>query len=306
MIAMRDSFRPMLAGKAPADLTKLRYPVLASPKLDGIRCIIREGRAMSRNLKPIPNRYVRAALVGLPNGFDGELLVEGGFAACQSFFMSREPKEWTNDWYFFAFDWLTPDEALSTGLGEGFQDRLEALTLWSESCGYNNLHIVEHVLISSAEDLLTYDSTNVEQGFEGTMVRDPDGDYKFGRSTTREGHLLKIKRFEDEEAIVVDVVERMHNANDLQQDALGHAKRSHCKAGMVPVGDLGALVCRTEDGAEFQIGSGFTEQQRRELWEYPIIGRTVTFKHQPDPGGRKPGQAPRFPIFKGLRHKDDL
>lgn len=304
------TFKPMLSGKAPADLTKLTYPVLASPKLDGIRCIIRDGLALSRNLKPIPNERVREALEGLPDGVDGELMVEGGFNACQSFFMSREPSEWTNDWWLFAFDWIRSLTAEQLP----FQNRLAHLTCWSENNGHNNLHVVQHVLIANSEQLLAYDAENVARGFEGTMVRDPEGPYKFGRSTAREGYLLKIKQFEDEEAVVVDAVERMHNENELEQDALGHAKRSHAKAGMVPAGDLGALVCRTADGAEFQIGSGFTADQRSMYWELHrrfgdvagVTGRTVTFKHQPPPGGRQPGQAPRFPVFKGFRNAGDM
>lgn len=294
----------MLAGKAPADLTQLRYPVLASPKLDGIRCTILNGVATARSLKPIPNNYVRRALEGIPDGVDGELMVEGGFNACQSLFMSRDREE-PNFW-FFAFDWY---KTFGFHVDVPFETRLEELTLWSERHGHNNLHVVEHVEIHNSEQLAAYEAQCLSDGFEGVMVRDPAGPYKHGRSTTREGFLLKIKQFADEEAVVIGAVERMHNENELEQDNLGHAKRSHAKAGMVPAGDLGALVCRTEDGAEFQIGTGFTAAQRVELWEYPgndIIGRVVTFKHQPDPGGRLAGQAPRFPVFIRFRDPIDM
>lgn len=283
-------FKPMLAGKAPADLTTLRYPVLASPKLDGVRCVMRDGVAMSRNLKPIPNQHVQETLRGLPDGIDGELMVDGDFAAVQSAVMSAtgRPVFW-----LFAFDWHANLI--------GFQDRLSSLAIWSETRGNSALRVVEHVLIEDAEQLAEYEEQTVARGFEGIMVRDPDGPYKFGRSTTREGYLLKIKRTEDEEATVIDVVERMHNANAREQDAFGRTKRSSAKDGMVPAGDLGALVVVTNDSAEFQIGSGFTAEQRVEFWNTPIIGRTVTFTHQPPPGGRPAGQAPRFPVFKGWR-----
>lgn len=301
------TFKPMLAGKAP-ELELIRYPVLASPKLDGIRCVILDGAAMSRNLKPIPSDFVREQLRGLPNGIDGELMVEGGFNACQSAFMSKTWTRESPDFWFFAFDWHgAPHRKLGDLLG--FQGRLEALTRWSEENGHNNLHVVQHVLVRNEEELRVLDALHIEQGFEGTMVRAQNGPYKFGRSTTREGFLLKIKLFEDEEAEVIGVVERMHNDNEQERDELGRAKRSSAKAGKRPAGDLGALVCRTPDGAEFEIGSGFTAAQRVELWEMSKGSGTwprVTFKHQPDPGGRKPGQAPRFPVFKGFRHGDDL
>lgn len=49
---------PMLA-TAVENLDVLKYPVLVSPKLDGIRCLIIDGVAMSRSLKPIPNKHVQ-------------------------------------------------------------------------------------------------------------------------------------------------------------------------------------------------------------------------------------------------------
>ena len=63
--------KPMLA--APSDGNDLKYPIMVSPKLDGVRAIIIDGVVMSRSLKPIPNKYVQS-LFGLEkfNGFDGE------------------------------------------------------------------------------------------------------------------------------------------------------------------------------------------------------------------------------------------
>ena len=67
-------FKPMLAGEA--DVEKLVYPVLGSPKLDGIRVIIKDRVVLSRSLKPIPNAYIQK-LFGREEfeGFDGELTV---------------------------------------------------------------------------------------------------------------------------------------------------------------------------------------------------------------------------------------
>ncbi|MEX3614478.1 MAG: hypothetical protein VB141_12185 [Burkholderia gladioli] len=51
-------FKPMLA----ATLTKpelIKFPVWASPKIDGIRCVFFGGAAYSRSLKPIPNPVVQ-------------------------------------------------------------------------------------------------------------------------------------------------------------------------------------------------------------------------------------------------------
>ncbi|NKB42542.1 MAG: hypothetical protein GKR86_16160, partial [Ilumatobacter sp.] len=162
------AIKPMLAGKAPADLKHLKFPVLASPKLDGIRCTIRNGEATSRSGKLIPNEYVREQLRGLPEGIDGELMVEGGFNACQSFFMSKDKVD--PNWFFFTFDW---DREGRTHYP--FDLRLSHLTQWSEQHGHNNLHVVEHVLIENALSLALYEADMLEEGHEGVMVRSPEG-----------------------------------------------------------------------------------------------------------------------------------
>ena len=57
------------------------------------------------------------------------------------------------------------------------------------------------------------------------MVRTPDSPYKCGRSTEREAWLLKIKRFEDAEAVVLGTYEGMSNMNEAGVDAFGRTKR---------------------------------------------------------------------------------
>ena len=69
---MKQVIKPMLA--VEVDFNKLRYPVYAQPKLDGIRVIIKDGVVYSRSLKPIPNKHVQS-LFGHLHGADGELIV---------------------------------------------------------------------------------------------------------------------------------------------------------------------------------------------------------------------------------------
>lgn len=140
------------------------------------------------------------------------------------------------------------------------------------------------------------------------MVRDPDGPYKHGRSTTREGTLLKIKQFADEEMTVTSFVEMMHNDNEAEEDAFGRTKRSTSKEGMRPAGVMGVMVGETEDGAIVELGTGFTAEEREVMWNMrdQLVGKLVKFKHLPDPGGRTAGQRPRHPVYLGFRDTADL
>ena len=73
---MNSITKPMLAGKCER-LDALSFPVLATPKLDGIRCLKIDGRALTRSFKPVSNRSTREWIeANLPDGLDGELIVQ--------------------------------------------------------------------------------------------------------------------------------------------------------------------------------------------------------------------------------------
>lgn len=288
------TFKPMLAGKAPEDLSTLLFPLLVSPKLDGIRCIIRDGVAVSRKLIPIPNKFVQAQLKGLPDGLDGELMLElpGSFAKVSSAVMSIEGEP---DFSFRVFDRAEPQQFR-------FQVRYDGL---AKLPFIPYLYVVPHVLVRNHEELMVLEQQYVQLGYEGIMLRAPDGLYKFGRSTTREGGLLKLKRFEDAEAVVIGVEEQMHNANEATTDNLGHTKRSSHAAGKVGMGMLGALVCRMPSGVEFNIGTGFTAGDRMKYWAIreTLIGRIVKYKFQPSHVGTDGAPCPA--VFLGFRDARD-
>lgn len=293
--------KPMLAVEAPKEL---KFPVYASPKLDGIRAVVKDGLLLSRSLKPIPNEFVQDALGHEAlNGLDGELTVGPANApnvmqATTSGVMSREG---TPNFLFWVFDyWTHPTtpyrdryENLRAGLKPGLLDR------------FPHIRILTQTLINHSADLQEYENDIVSQGFEGVMVRSVDGPYKYGRSTAREGTLLKVKRFTDAEAVVIGLEERMHNANEATINALGRTERSSHKANLVPTGTLGALRVRDiKTGIEFNIGTGFDDPLRARLWSLgnALLGQVVTYKSF-ETGVKV---APRFPVFKGFRDARDL
>jgi len=294
----------MLASPCPPEGP--RFPVLASPKLDGVRCLIRDGVALSRKLEPIPNRYVQS-LFGRPDyeGFDGELIVgkptdPGVFQATMSGVMRVEGEP---DVRFFVFDqWDSEDTAFNDRLADvsGLIRLLEQEPGWG-----GKVVAVPHLCLGTAPELAAYVSDCEAHGFEGAMVRDPAGLYKFGRSTAKEGGMLKVKSFADSEAEVIGVVELMRNANEAERDALGHTKRSKAKAGLVPAGVLGALKVRDiHTGVEFQIGSGFDAAQRAAFWAErdALPGRIARYRYF----ASGVVTAPRFPVFAGWRDIRDI
>ncbi len=70
----------MLAGKYDSleQWNKIKFPVMATQKLDGIRCLKVDGVALSRKFKEIPNQHIRQTITaGVPDGCDGEIIIPG-------------------------------------------------------------------------------------------------------------------------------------------------------------------------------------------------------------------------------------
>ena len=158
--------KPMLACKV--NLDKLRFPVYASPKLDGIRCLVIGGKALTRALKPIPNKYIREMLESNAHcleGFDGELVVgeptePNCFNKTSSAVMSFEGEP---DFTFMVFDHL------STGVWEKrwIFDKMMNLNALP-----NFVVFAEQREVSDLEELLQLEEVYVNSGYEGVMLRD--------------------------------------------------------------------------------------------------------------------------------------
>lgn len=289
-----------------SQMAKLSFPVYVSPKLDGIRCVIRNGKALTRSLKPVPNKVIRDTLEELArsglDGCDGELMIDDvTFQEITSSVMSpsAEPH---GEWYFAVFDHYS--ESPAAGARNSFETRIGAAEMRVQSIDSQYVRLVPHELIETEDQLLQFEQDVLADGFEGVMLRDPEGLYKFGRSTLKEGGLLKLKRFTDDEAVVVGAVELQHNENEAFKGELGQTKRSTKKAGKTGGGTLGALRVRHPVFGEFELGTGFTEKQRAELWlsQLELMGSTVKFKYFAV--GVK--DKPRHPVFLGFRSAEDM
>lgn len=292
------TFKPLLAHTIE-DTSKVQYPVLVSVKLDGIRCLIIDGVAVSRTLKPIRNDYIQHC-IGNPefNGMDGEIIVGDVFdKSCyrnsNSGVMSKDGEP---DFKYHIFDYW--DKLQMT-----FSDRYMALT--NHRFTDTKTVVVPHLRCGTESDLLKIESNVLEAGGEGVMVRSMDGPYKHGRSTMKEGTLGKLKRMESSEAEILGVIELQHNMNVAMTNALGYTERSSHKDSKVCGGVMGALNVRCiESGVVFQVGTGFTAEDRELFWNNrdTVVGTLIIYNHFPV--GRK--DLPRHPSYKGMRSPEDM
>jgi DNA ligase-1 len=288
--------------KPEQDLEDLPYPLYASPKIDGIRACTVQGRYLSRTLKEIPNWYIQRSIsfFNLPNGLDGELAVgdlchPNLMQRCMSGVMSQEGNP---VFTFNVFDlWTTP--------ARPYWWRYEQLQAIVAKLGDStHVRLVPQTLVHSSEELRNYENDQLRLGYEGVIVRTPTSRYKYGRSTFREGYLIKLKRYTDAEAIVVGFEELLTNTNPLERDERGYAKRSSHQANLVGSGTLGTLVCRDlATGQEVRLGSGFTARERDDIWaaRERYAGLCVTYKHFAVTGVVAGRRQPIFKCFRDLR-----
>ena len=285
---------PMLAGNY--DPEKAKFPYIATPKIDGIRFVMVDGVALSRKFKPIRNEYIQKILSEcLPDGIDGELTSGDTFQSSTSSIMTIKGEPEFKVWIF---DYVNPEDST---INPYYLRMLELSDLKIK--GNFQYEKLIGTNVKNESELVEIDRIYLENGYEGTMLRNPHGTYKFGRSTVNEGILLKVKHFVDDEAPLIDIIEKYSNQNEAEVDELGYTKRSSSIAGMVPMNTTGALVVN-KDGAKLKIGSGLDDQTRKEIWENKekYLNKMVKYKYFPQ--GVK--DLPRHPVFIGFRDPDDM
>jgi len=113
----------------------------------------------------------------------------------------------------------------------------------------------------------------INLGYEGIIVRHKMAMYERKRSTW----VMKFKPKKEDEYEIIGVQE------EISKDG-------------IPKGSLGALTCKSGDGGVFNIGTGYTEGDRQDMWlaRENLIGKQAKVKYQHLTTGKK---VPRFPVF---------
>src|SRR5208337_1606722 len=190
--SMSKLWKPMLApNEVPSDdFIATRLPLLASYKLDGIRCTVQGGQLLSRSLKPIPNKFLQERFSSLPEGTDGEL-VQGIKQDNETFKRSHKivmksdrPLDFFGDTVrLHVFDRFHPEI--------GFRFRMLDV---DQNIGRQFDHAIpiKQVFVATMNDLAAFEKLALGLGYEGVMLRSLDGPYKQGRATLNQGWLMKL------------------------------------------------------------------------------------------------------------------
>jgi DNA ligase-1 len=290
----------------------LRFPFLGSIKYDGIRLVEHLGEMHTRSLKVVRNYWVRAQLKLLIeraaqfelSGLDGEVICGpvNHPNAMQNTTSGVQSYEGQPQFTFLLFD--TYQHA-----HQPFAQRYARLQEFYAvvAAEFPWLVLVQQVPIANMEQLLAYEAECLEAGYEGVMLRDPNSAYKFGRSSMLQGIIIALKRFVDDEALVLEYREEMENTNPQEQNELGRSKRSGHQANLVGKGSMGTMICKSLKFTEtFRLGGGvgITHALRKEMWLHTDRYQWRLAKYSYQDIGVK--ERPRLPRWKGWRAWDDL
>lgn len=289
----------------PVVLQHLRYPLLALPKLNGFRGHVRDSAVLSASNTPLPNIHLQAFYRHF-HFFDGEFLVgdptdsKNSLNRTSSVVTSQDKP--IEDLKFYTFD-HTQDVL------KPYRHRFGRLPTSLKAVGLKGADkgrvvVLESRLITCEAQLLDTEQEWVDAGYEGLITRDPEAPYKCGKSTAKQAWMGKMKRFADDEGVIIGFVEGEHNTNEATVSRTGHTKRSSAKAGKVPNGTLGAVIVRHKNGKTFGIGTGFTEAERDYIWAHreQYLGKLAKYKYF-EIGS---GDVPVLPVWLGLRDPIDL
>lgn len=118
----------------------------------------------------------------------------------------------------------------------------------------------------------------IAHGEEGIMINDYYGSYEFKRTNA----LLKVKKMQTLDLEIIDFEE-------------GEGRLA---------GTLGAVLVRYKDGNVVKVGSGFSDQLRKEIWQnrHTHLGTICEIQYFEETTNADGGKSLRFPIFKDFRH----
>lgn len=268
-----------------------KYPTsfVVQPKLDGYRCLAFNYSdnvvLRTRNGKHIQGfEELERQIAKLPTGFvyDGEIMA-GDFNGTQKEVFKKKGNK---DGVYHLFDCVSIEEFNTKGRTT-YENRLRYIE--NELKPFVQLELDKVVVVETSkkfsctdedldEQVINLHKEYVEQGYEGTMVKD----LAVGYVTKRTSALQKIKDMETLDLVVIDVLE---GGEDTKYK-----------------GTLGSLVVDYK-GYPVRVGSGYDDIQRKEFWnnKTSMINKVIEVKFQEETKDMNGNLSLRFPIFLKIR-----
>ena len=260
--------------------------MMGSKKLDGYRNLAQidgaDGTLYTRNGTEFENfPLIKEELIelcdGVPHVFDGEVM-SNDFASTQKSAFASKRGTVVGDMKYHVFDLIPYDEWISGVFKTKAFERYDVLANFfaKRVKTGSNLVLVEHTIIESMEHIIELEAKYIAEGYEGLMAN-PNIPYYKGKSSNK---MLKFKTFVSMDCEIVSAY---------RGDSL--SKYSHT---------LGGFTVRQENGVLCDVGGGYDDSERDELWknQKEMIGRVMEVKYQ---NLTEDDKKMRFPVFTRWR-----
>jgi len=276
----------MLAPSKIPQIENLVYPLLVQPKLDGFRCVYVDGQLLSRTGKPMGN----SSLAGHFNTknfpkdkiIDGELYMHGLPFPKLSSILRKDKADIPEGLRFNAYDTMSLEEWNKRQCKGIYSDRIRWVRelINDKIANYKKVIDTPTDLCNTPSEVMSLYNKYLAKGYEGVMLKDPNGLYKWKRVTMNSGEMLKLKPFKSIDLPIKEIY-------DGEKSFTGMA---------------GGVVCTYNDHT-IRIGSGFNVATRKAMAKSPneFIGKTIEIQYfeETEEG------ALRFPTFERFRPDKD-
>jgi len=321
------TFKPQLCPNDEINLNDLSYPLLASTKLDGCRLLIHNGELLTRSLKPLKNKQLREKFQKIADFtkeeeiiLDGECYAHGiPFQFIVSCFMTQDYddikaiKKWTNlcqehDYFisrqemldklkFYCFDCL--DDGMLNDCY--FSARYKAMLEYTKKFPELIVPVI-HKEINNSDELSNYFEEAVNRVYEGLILRNPNGLYKYGRCRISEQNSYKVKPWVTIDSKIIGIVQATVVNDDVEKTVteLGFSRTSKKQGDRHLINKANAFIVDYE-GKELHIPIAMTDEQKLYIWEHQneYIGKFVEYKFMKI--GMKENGLPRIPKMLRMR-----
>lgn len=290
-------FSPILAPNQAIKLTDIPLPLLVSYKLDGIRCLFKDGQMFSRALKSFPNiklreRFIHLAKLSKEKNIilDGELLAKSLTFNELSGITRQLDKAIPEDLFFYCFDAIKNEN-----FNQPFNERLNLyFSDFGSTIPY--VKILEQHLVFNISTINKIYEEALDWGCDGLILRNPKGRYKLGRATIKENLIYKLKPFLTFDAQIIGVIQatEVREGAEKKINELGRSVTSKKKDDRILIEKASAFVVMYE-GKELKVTIAMTDEEKEEVWKNKdkYIGKWIEYK------GMLVGakDLPRHPVF---------
>ncbi len=228
-----------------------------SEKLDGIRAYWNGKELLSKTGNRIfaPKWFTKS----LPSfHLDGELWTKrDDFETIQSIVLDKIPSK---DWKKITYNIFEVPKAKGD-----FKKRLMKVKSWLRKHKVEHLKVISQTICKDKKHLDSFLNKLIKKKAEGVILKNPKPSYFTGRSD----NILKVKKFLDDEGLVIAI--NRHSDKRFK-----------------------SLKVKLKNGVIFNLGGGFTNKERL---NHPKIGEIVTFKYY----GLTKYKKPKFASFLRVR-----